>query len=85
MELEIALGILTKNIFIVIATFFVMSVATLLTMIIFLILLRAGKWLAIQIKNEWNRPESDILANRLFRTHDEIQVAKLARINGGKG
>lgn len=85
MELEMALGILSKNIFIIIATFAMMSVASLLTMVIVLGLLRAGKWLAVRIKHEWNRPESDILAERIFKTEEEIQAAKLARIKGKGG
>lgn len=82
MELEIALGILSKNVFIVIATMAMMSVAALLTLLVTLIVLKAGRWIVVRIKHEWNKSEASILLERIFKTTEEVLAARLERKGG---
>lgn len=73
MELEIALGVLSKNVFIILATMAMMAFAILLALFITLIVLKAGRWIVVRIKHEWMKTEADILAERIFKTAEEME------------
>jgi len=73
MELEIALGVLSKTIFIILVMMTILAVVILLSLFITLAVLTVGRWIIVRIKNEWRKTEADILSERIFKTVEEME------------